>query len=96
MLELFGTSRRDDLFGYLVDGMNYTPAGPTYEQMRDGILKSIANSPGARPSDDCFVWSAFAQYGVGVGATATVVRKGATVTVTVAESFDLPRGCRRR
>ena len=93
MLELFGTSRKDDLFGYLVDGMNYTPAGPTYEKMRDGILQSIANSPDARRDDDCLVWNAFAQYGVGVGASATVSKKG---VVTVVESFDLPRGCRRR
>jgi hypothetical protein len=93
MLELFGPSRKDDLFGYLVDGMNYTAPGPTYERMRDGILQSIANSLDARRDDDCLVWNAFAQYGVGVGASATVSKKG---VVTVVESFDLPTGCRGR
>jgi extracellular elastinolytic metalloproteinase len=88
MLELFGTARRGDLFGYLVDGMNYTPSGPTYEEMRDGILQSIANSP-SLPGDDCHVWRAFAQYGVGVGATATVRKNRVTVT----ESFTRPTAC---
>jgi hypothetical protein len=30
------------LFDDIVDGMNFTPAGPTYEQMRDGILAAVA------------------------------------------------------
>ena len=46
MIELFG-SRRDDLFNYVVDGMNFTPSKPAYEEMRDGILASVAN--GSRP-----------------------------------------------
>jgi hypothetical protein len=60
--------------------MNFTPARPFYEQMRDGVL--------AASTRDCLVWTAFAQYGVGVGAKATV--KGSTVTVT--ESFTIPAG----
>src|SRR5688500_10839743 len=45
LFELFGASRVDELFGYLVDGMNYTPPTPTYEQMRDGILQAVASGP---------------------------------------------------
>jgi hypothetical protein len=70
----------DQLLRDLVQGMNFTPARPFYEHMRDGIL--------AASTRDCLVWTAFAQYGVGVGAKATV--KGATVKVV--ESFTIPAG----
>jgi hypothetical protein len=68
---------RDRLFGYLVDGMNYTPAKPAYEHMRDGILAAVAAS--GNTSHCAMVWDAFARYGVGVGAKGTV--KGSRVTV---------------
>jgi extracellular elastinolytic metalloproteinase len=55
LFKLFA-GRKDALFGYLVDGMNYTPAQPTFEQMRDGILASVAN--GGNPADECLVWQA--------------------------------------
>ncbi|HEX6707013.1 MAG TPA: M36 family metallopeptidase [Albitalea sp.] len=78
MIELFGT-RRETLFGYWVDGMNYTPSTPAYEDMRDGVLQAIANSTGS--TKDCgLVWRAFAQFGVGQGAQGVV--NGATVTIT--------------
>jgi extracellular elastinolytic metalloproteinase len=70
----------DQLLRDLVQGMNFTPARPFYEHMRDGIL--------AASTRDCLVWQAFAQYGVGQGAKATV--KGSTVTVT--QSFTIPAG----
>ena len=77
---------KDDLLDYLVDGMNFTPAGPTLKEMRDGILQSVANS---NPGHECLVWEAFAQYGVGVGAQGTV--RGQKVIVT--ESFTKPAQC---
>ena len=89
MIDAFTAARKDDLFGYLVDGMNYTPATPTFEQMRDGILQSIANTPTATAGDDCRVWRAFAHYGVGVGAQAVVGRRSVTVT----PSFTVPTAC---
>ena len=88
LIELFGAARADDLFGYMVDGMNFTPPSPTFEQMRDGILQSVASAPVAA-GDECLVWEAFAQYGVGVGATATVSRRAVAVT----ESFVVPAAC---
>jgi hypothetical protein len=88
MIELFGTSGRDRLFTHIVQGMNFTPSTPSYEQMREGILQAVAAS--GTPGDRCTVWSAFAQYGVGVGATGTVSRRGA---VTITESFALPQDC---
>lgn len=84
-MDLFGKNRRDDLFRYVVDGMNYTPATPAYEQMRDGILASV--SAGSSPMDCRLVWQAFAQYGVG----ATGVVNGSAVTVT--PSYAVPAAC---
>ena len=76
----------DTLLAYLVDGMNYTPAGPAFEDMRDGILQAVID---AGLGQECLVWQAFADYGVGVGAGATI--RGPNVIVT--ESFDLPASC---
>ena len=87
MIQDFGPGNRDKLFSYIVDGMNYTPAKPTFENMRDGILASVAAGPA--PADCGLVWAAFAHYGVGVGAQATV--RGAQVLVT--ESKTVPQSC---
>jgi extracellular elastinolytic metalloproteinase len=87
MIELFGPARRDALFSYVIDGMNFTPSKPAYENMRDGILASVAN--GSTPSDCSLVWQAFAQFGVGVGARGDLTGK----VVTITESFDVPANC---
>jgi hypothetical protein len=83
-----------DLLDHIVDGMNFTPAGPKYEDMRDGILASIANDASLLGADktrrQCLVWDAFSDFGVGVGAKATIKRTGG---ITVVESFTLPAGC---
>ena len=88
MLELFGSRRTDALFDYLVDGMNFTPSQPTYEQMRDGILASVATASDD-PGDECRVWSAFAEFGVGVGATGSTRGK----SVVINETFAVPATC---
>lgn len=87
MMELFGDAGRARLFRYVVDGMNYTPATPAYEQMRDGILASVANGP--TPADCTAVWQAFAQFGVGVGALGVVTSSGVQIT----PSFAAPATC---
>jgi extracellular elastinolytic metalloproteinase len=74
----------DTLLSDLVGGMNYTPSGPAFEDMRDGVLQEVAGS-----GRECLVWRAFAQYGVGVGADAATVRGKLKVT----ESFALPAAC---
>jgi hypothetical protein len=79
---------RDVLLGYLVDGMNFTPSGPDYEAMRDGILEAVASANGG-VTQECLVWDAFAHYGVGVGANGTARGK----RVTIVESFDKPPAC---
>jgi extracellular elastinolytic metalloproteinase len=77
----------DELFADLVNGMNYTPSGPYFEDMRDGILSPL------NQTDQCLVWDAFADFGVGVGASATVGRQRGKTVVTVAESTALPAAC---
>jgi extracellular elastinolytic metalloproteinase len=83
---------KDLLLDDIVDGMNFTPSGPAFEDMRDGILQSVANNPDPdiHPSHECLVWDAFAHYGVGVGAQGVIV--GPSIQVT--ESFDVPDPCR--
>ncbi|HJS56508.1 MAG TPA: M36 family metallopeptidase [Vicinamibacteria bacterium] len=87
MFELFRDNAipKSILLDYIVDGMNYTPAAPTFEEMRDGILASVANTGGPdAAAHACLVWTAFAQYGVGEGALG---RRTAVV-----ESFTIPAG----
>jgi hypothetical protein len=73
-----------DLHRDFVAGMNFTPASPAFEDMRDGMLDSVAGS-----GRECLIWRGFAASGIGVGATGTVRGK----RVTVAESFALPASC---
>lgn len=67
-----------------VDGFNFTPSTPAYEDMRDGMLAAAA------AARQCLIWEAFAHFGVGVGASGTVSPRG---TVTIVESFELPSTC---
>jgi hypothetical protein len=79
----------DRLWDYLVDGMNYIPAGPRYEHMRDGMVQSAVNKGGGH---QCLLWKAFADFGVGAGASGSC---GGIIKITwsVNESFDLPQEC---
>jgi len=61
--------------------MNHTAAGPTMEDMRDGILDAAAGS-----GHECLIWEGFADLGIGDGA------KGGTNSVTT-ESFTVPVSC---
>lgn len=75
-----------DLFGDFVDGMNYTPATPAFEDMRDGMLAAV----GSDVTRQCAIWKGFASSGIGVGADGTVSRRGA---VTIVESTTVPAIC---
>jgi len=80
----------DTLYDYLIGGMNFTPSGPAFEDMRDGILAAV---PPEEPEQDvhkCLIWEAFADFGIGIEAT-SVVSGGNLVSVT--ESFDVPAEC---
>ena len=69
------------MFDHFVDGMNYTPSTPAYEQMRNGMLDSINATGGDAAARCTLVWQAFAQFGIGDGASGVVSRRG-TVTIT--------------
>ena len=58
--------------------------------MRDGMLVA-ANGTG----HDCLIWAAFAEYGVGEGASSSTKGGGpfGGGNVKVTESFDLPTEC---
>jgi hypothetical protein len=54
---------RDLLMDYLIDGLNNTAPGPDFMQMRDGLLAAASGA------DDCLIWKAFAQFGMGQGSS---------------------------
>jgi len=75
----------DDLYGDFVDGMNFTPSTPAFEDMRDGMLQSAAGT-----GRECLIWRGFAASGIGVGADGRVAPSG---SVTIVQSFTVPPGC---
>lgn len=81
---------QDTLFDYLIGGMNFTPSGPSMEDMRDGIL-TAANGSG----NECTIWEAFAQFGIGVGAKGSIKGGGpfGGGRISITESFDVPSEC---
>lgn len=90
LLELWEASGRsqDSLFDVVIDGMNYTPSRPAYEDMRDGILAAAATQ-----AEDCVIWEAFAQFGIGEGANGTESCRGFFCSASVTESFVVPSVC---
>jgi hypothetical protein len=90
LLELWEAAgyTQDELFDYIVDGMNYTPSRPAYEHMRDGIL---AASP--TQEQDCVIWRAFAQFGIGEGAQGRESCRIFTCSVSITQSFVVPSAC---
>jgi hypothetical protein len=79
---IWNSSKLDELFSVFVDGMNYTPATPAFEDMRNGMLQSIAHTNASDRDAQCaLVWQAFAAFEIGDGAKGTVSRRGA-VTIT--------------
>jgi hypothetical protein len=85
---MLGAGRtNDDVYTLFVDGMNYTPSSPAFEDMRDGMVQAANNRGGV---DTCRVWQAFAQFGIGVGANG--VATGST-SVSITPSFTVPANC---
>ena len=76
----------EHLFADFVDGMNYTPATPAFEHMRDGMLAAVAGDI----TRECAIWKGFAASGIGFGASGTVSRRG---VVTIVESYTTPSKC---
>ncbi|HEY5946062.1 MAG TPA: M36 family metallopeptidase [Kofleriaceae bacterium] len=77
----------DQAYEWWVQAMNYTPAGPSFENMRDGMVQAAS----VLGHDPCLVWTAFASRGIGVGSSATSIKGGRAVNVV--ESYAVPAGC---
>jgi len=75
----------DDVLATFVDGMNFTPAAPAPEDMRDGMLASAALHA---PDETCLIWQGFAEQGIGLGAHG---KQGDDFKIV--ESFDVPPEC---
>ncbi|HEX2164539.1 MAG TPA: M36 family metallopeptidase, partial [Thermoanaerobaculia bacterium] len=90
LLELWEAAgfTQDALYDAVIGGMNFTPSRPAYEDMRDGIL---AASP--TQAQDCVVWQAFADFGIGVGADGVESCRIFSCDVTITESFAVPAEC---
>lgn len=83
----------DDLWQALVYGMNYIPAGPKYEHMRDGIVQAAG---GTSTKAGCLIYKSFAEFGVGQGAVGSCTVSGFIFTRTTwnnTESFLVPSEC---
>jgi hypothetical protein len=79
----------DELFDVVVGGMNFTPSGPAYEDMRDGLLAASDTL-----DKDCLIWEAFAARGIGEGASGSTSGGGPFGgSVTINESFSVPASC---
>jgi extracellular elastinolytic metalloproteinase len=90
LMEIWEGSGRsqDTLFDAVIGGMNFTPARPAYEDMRDGILAAAPTQ-----ADDCLIWQAFAEFGIGEGADGVESCFGAICRFSVTESFTVPSAC---
>ena len=89
LLELWEASGRsqDELFDYVIDGMNHTPSRPAFEDMRDGILAATPTQ-----EEDCLVWDAFSDFGIGFGADGRETCFF-TCSITITESTSVPSSC---
>ena len=87
VLELYEADGKtaEDVMATWVDGMNFTPAAPAPEDMRDGMLASAAIHA---PDEVCLIWQGFADYGIGVGADGRN-----DDSFKIVESFDVPAEC---
>ncbi len=85
LITKYGFAIGNELILQLVtDGMELTPANPTFIEARDAILQAdLVNNAGANQSE---LWTAFAKRGMGFIASAP----DSGTTIGVIESFDMP------
>lgn len=77
------------LLELVVDGMNYTPSQPSYENMRDGLLTAASEDR----YSSCLVWEAFAHFGMGVGSKGVMRGLGQFRRAVITESYVIPDEC---
>lgn len=71
----------------VMEGLKLQPCGPTFVDMRDGVLLAEQSLYGG--ANQCLVWSAFARRGLGVSAS----DGGTNGRADGSEAFDLPSFC---
>jgi hypothetical protein len=87
LINQYGFTNGNQLILQLVtDGMNLTPANPTFLQARDAIIQADLVDNNDR--DYLQLWQAFAKRGMGASASAPP----SSTTVGVVETYDLPDG----
>ncbi len=72
-----------------VGGLIRTPAGPSYEAMRDSLVAEATAEGGV--ARGCLVWRGFASIGIGQGSSITMSRRGQITAVN--PSATLPTAC---
>ncbi|MEO7096326.1 MAG: M36 family metallopeptidase, partial [Polyangiales bacterium] len=82
---LTSSSVLDDFVG----GLDRTPAAPTFEAMRDGMVAEATASGGT--TRGCLVWRGFASIGIGQGSSVTLNHRGQVSGVTT--SSTVPAVC---
>ena len=92
-LWLAASQSEDALYDVMIDGLNYTPPQPAFEQMRNGMIDAINFSTGNQ-SQVCLVWKAFAARGIGEGADGQVKQRGPfRYSLDITESLAEPSYC---
>ena len=77
------------MFDDFVGGLDRTPAAPSYEAMRDGMVAEATASGGT--ARGCLVWRGFASIGIGQGSSITLNHRGQVSGVTT--SSTVPVAC---
>ncbi|MGA2139353.1 MAG: M36 family metallopeptidase [Verrucomicrobiia bacterium] len=85
LIAKYGSAAGNQLMLQLVtDGMNLSPANPTFLQARDAILQADqVDTGGANKSE---LWAAFAKRGMGASATSPA----SSTTTGLVEAYDVP------
>jgi len=71
---------------YIIEGLKNSVCGPSFTDVRDGILAAAASSYGG--IDVCRIWQGFADYGMGVNAN-----DGNGTNNNVVNDFTVPASC---
>jgi uncharacterized repeat protein (TIGR01451 family) len=85
LINAYGWAVGNQLMLQLVtDGMNLSPANPTFLQARDAILQAEQVDTGG--TNRALLWAAFAKRGMGASATSP----GSSTTSGLVEAYDVP------
>ncbi|MEC4674040.1 MAG: M36 family metallopeptidase, partial [Nitrospirota bacterium] len=71
---------------YVNEGLKNTACSPTFTEARDGIIQAAIDNFGGE--DVCTIWSAFANFGLGVDAVS-----GGSNSTNPTNGFSLPASC---